>query len=186
MTGVEHFVPRSRDPALENDYTNCYYICARCNAARSDRALETQDGRLLDPCTDVWAEAFEHRGHSLRPRPEAGRDAQRTWEAYDLGDPVKEACRRMRATALGPALAQVRLIPGLLRRLVERWRRSRDPELLQEARVLEVTLRHAVWVLFTLRPVPDDAPETCRCSREGSRALPEWLREQCQDVEPAF
>ncbi len=68
LTSVEHQIPRSHAPHLEDDYSNCFYACRFCNGARGDTPNVDTTGRtLLEPCTTAWASRFERRGFSLQP-----------------------------------------------------------------------------------------------------------------------
>ncbi|HEX6903532.1 MAG TPA: hypothetical protein VF789_27695 [Thermoanaerobaculia bacterium] len=182
---VEHSVPRSQYPFQRDAYSNCFYICERCNKHRG--AIPNQDDRgniLLDPCNAVWSEHFELVNDRLRPRSGDG-DAEYTWESYSLDDPVKVRLRERRrqwiekhADAL---LDTLELEPEVLGRFVEESADGEVAELLKrldEAQGLRKARRLLLENLARFEPVPKDHDIACRCGHNAHHSLPEVLAEQ--------
>lgn len=168
---VEHKVLKSTPAGkvVENDYTNCLYLCRFCNSARGDRyAHFAPAGCLLDPVHDPWDAHFALLGDSLTPLPNDD-DADYTTRAYDINDGNRTERRSARA----------RLIETLRRDLQTRVEdiRAVDLELqgslLPEVRHSKMSQRgrwsmEAEGIVEKLKDflgVPRDAPPKCKCRK---------------------
>lgn len=187
ITQIEHQVPVSRDEEGVNEYTNCFYICRLCNGARSAKPnFDPQSGRrLLDPCRDVWDEAFVLSGDEIKPRDGSG-DAAYTHEAYDLNDPYKVGMRRYRRETIRERLEVLEREPALHERLLEKARTSGDPEFIEMAHELEGGLRRAWRDLGLFPAIPRDAPCPCECGDDSLCRIPPVLEEQALEIEAPF
>lgn len=54
---IDHFLPQSRYPMLENKYSNLIYCCSYVNRAKSD-----DEGNYLDPCDEDYNKHFYRNG----------------------------------------------------------------------------------------------------------------------------
>lgn len=182
---IEHAVPRSQHPFQRDAYSNCFYICERCNKHRG--ALPNQDDEgnaLLDPCATSWSRRFELIDDHLRPKPGDG-DAEYTWESYNLDDPVKVGLRKRRRQWIerhADALADtLELEPALLDQLVEESEGGEVTELLKQlakAQRLTKARRLLLENLAIFEPVPKDHDTSCRCGHADHHSLPDVLAEQ--------
>lgn len=186
-TTVEHRVPRSTDPARENDYANCLYACRFCNRSRSVSPIQTSGARLLDPTQDPWGDHFEAEVDHLRPVA-GDADADYTHRAYDLDDPRKVARRRARRELVNDRLVLLSELGaelvGLLE-LAEEWRQQDFRKFalaLQEVQQIRSAAFRALDDLKRYPAIPVDAPASCRCRGMGPLSLPEELARQAVEV----
>lgn len=187
LTHIEHWIPVSHDEARINEYTNCFYICRYCNNSRGARPVAQAggDGRLLNPCDDVWAGSFSLNGDEIQPR-RGDPAAFYTLAVYDLNDPRKVRRRKRRRTAIGERLDFIERAWTLREGLLEKAMRTLDPELVDVAGLLDEQLRRAWQDLEQFQPVPRDAVCPCACGDTGLCQLPRVLEEQTDDLEPPF
>lgn len=182
---IEHAVPRSQHPFQRDAYSNCFYICERCNKHRG--ALPNQDGEgnvLLDPCAMAWSGHFKLVDDHLRPNPGDG-DAKYTWESYNLDDPVKVGLRERRRQWIerhAEALADtLELEPALLDQWVGEAESGDVTELLErlaKAQGLTKARRLLLENLSIFEPIPRDHDTSCRCGHADHHSLPDVLAEQ--------
>lgn len=184
ITQVEHFVPVSHDAESANAYTNCFYICQYCNQDRNAAStIDPEDGRrLLNPCNDVWEEHFASEGDTLKPRAESG-DAAYTHAVYDVDDPRKIEMRRFRRETIRDCMSLIERGQAVLDRLLERALQTREPALVDEAKLIEDALRRAWQELETFKVVPRDARSSCPCDGEELYEVPWALQEQTIEIE---
>jgi hypothetical protein len=190
---TEHFVPISHVPALENRYSNCFYICHFCNHSRGEQPNHepSGQGRLLNPCLDIWSEHFileEDRLHFRDKDP----DAVYTRDAYDLNDERKVRMRKLRREILEDFAMNWdecrRVSDGLLGEFMSSENSSaRRLEMLDKARSLRGKYKSAHEQLFEyFGAIPWNAPQPCRCEppRSTPLALPLPLAKQTLDLDP--
>lgn len=182
-TTVEHRIPRSFDPTLENDYENCLYACRLCNRSRSARPSELPEAHLLDPTRNSWSEHFVLADDLLLPAAPSDMDAAYTHRTYQLDDPRKVIRRRMRRELIEDRLQILGLLAELpeLMSLADAVRRTdlrRFGEILREMQRIRDDSRRALKDLERYPAIPADAPETCRCGEDAGRRLPDYLEEQ--------
>lgn len=177
---IEHYVPRSRNPALADDYANCFYSCLFCNQSRSDRPEIEHERRLLDPCTVPWADHFDLVEFVLQPKDPS---AEYTASSYDLNEPRRLQVRRSRYEAVTESLHVIKRGPALVKDLLALaalvpW--SERASLLEAAANLRHAIGSATRQLIRLQPIPLGAGRLCACDAELD--LPPFLREQVLDV----
>lgn len=167
---IEHKAPRSTAASQENEYSNCYYACARCNRARLAKPVTDRRGRkLLDPCTAAWRDHFLLDADHLRPVAD-DRDAQYTHEAYDIDDPGKVERRRIRREVVSSRLeALVELAECLDQALFLSARPENRARALQIALVIRRQMANAKADLAHFRAIPSDSPTGCRCNQKRGR-----------------
>lgn len=185
MTWIEHRVLRSENPALADDYSNCYYSCRFCNQARRALPIQSSEGDLLDPCAQSWSAHF-HRHHD-RLMPNVGdRDAIRTHRVYDLDDPRKKLLRRERKAVVEGIVAAFEEYPKRIARLYEIANQHSNPDVVAtlkfEAHALGTLLADATRVAFRMAPVPADADERCGCDPPRSPTLAAGFVSQALDI----
>ena len=180
LTTIEHWHPQSAAPELANEYSNCLYACRFCNRSRGTSPVESPaDGRLLNPCANVWSEHFTARGDRIVVARE-DRDALRTERVYDLNDPRKVALRRRRRELIEAALATIReasTIPELIL-IAEHLDGSEREEVIRAAEFLRDQVNRARGQLVRLEAVPVDVDLECRCQRVEFSLAPHLAR-QC-------
>lgn len=183
---VEHRIPRSSNPALSGEYSNCLLACSLCNRARSHQPEDREGRRLLDPTLDPWGRHFHVSGDDLLPMTEDA-DATYTHNTYDLDDERKRRRRRLRRRLVEDRLQLISLLADLdgLMELAE-IQRQRDlaafgRTVSKLGRIRDGALR-ALSDLARYAMVPHDAPETCRCGVAERRLLPEGLAAQVIDL----
>ena len=185
LTQVEHFVPRSHDEARTNEYANCFYVCRFCNGSRgAKRNIDAAGNRLLNPCTDVWGQAFTLSDDEVRAGTS---DAVYTRDAYDFNDPRKVRLRRRRRLTIRERLDFLKEGQAMKDRLLDRAAEVRDPELADElidvARLIEQRLRLAWQDLELFQILPRDLECPCAYGDEDRCSVPAALEEQAIDVE---
>jgi hypothetical protein len=172
---IEHLELQSERPDLRSTYTNVIYACRRCNLARrSHSRIDAFGRRLLDPCSDTWAEHFLSEGDELLARTPNG---EYTAATYDVNDPVKVALRRDRREAIDESLHVLGTVPALLEQLMQGIDFHRRPEQrlrLEIAEQLHKSLAAARRTLIQLSAVPTDANSDCSCDRAACE-LPETV-----------
>ena len=178
---IEHYVPRSRNPELADEYTNCFYACLFCNQARSDRPEVAGHQRLLDPCAVPWADHFDLNELSLQPRDP---DAEYTASCYDLNEPRRLRVRQSRYEAVTESLHVIKRGPSLVKDLLALaalvpW--TERAILLEAAEQLQMTIGLAIRQLIRLQPVPRGVEAACACGIE-TLDLPPFIRDQLLDV----
>lgn len=170
---IEHHITLSASKESANDYENCFYSCRLCNRDRSFAPIvDGQGRRLLNPCSDAWAEHFELVGDELRPLP-GDADAGYTHAAYNLDDPRKVMMRRSRREVLTACLALFREGYPKIQALIE----SADPKGVSAARELRECVKLAAKQLERHIAIPKDAGD-CRCERRSDPSLPKELETQ--------
>ncbi len=175
VTTVEHYEPASTDPAALNDYENCFYVCRLCNGARHALPVVGGDGRLLNPCLDVWREHFAAVGDRLQPVP-GDRDARYTHESYDLDDERKVRMRKLRRETIEECLAVIESCGSRIPDLMEHFNQIGDPSSLDVAEELWQSTVLAVRQLARSCAIPGDAPAECRCpDKESFIFLRGWI-----------
>jgi 5-methylcytosine-specific restriction endonuclease McrA len=186
-TTVEHRIPRSSDPTLENSYENCLYACRLCNRSRSAHPLEPQGATLLDPTQHSWSDHFILADDLLRPVAPSDAAAAYTHRTYQLDDPRKVVRRRTRRELIDDRLQILGLsaeIPELLS-LADTVRQTdlrRFGEILREIQRIRDDSRRALQDLERYPGIPADAPETCRCGESADHRLPGYLEEQMLEI----
>ncbi len=188
LTTVEHFQPRSVEPARENDYANCYYACSLCNWSRSNLPALESGRRLLDPMCDAWADHYVAAGDMLAPR-EGDRDGHYTHQAYDLDDPRKVAMRRDRRENIEYCLRILRGAPERRQALVQILRTpNSDPDHARKAvdilATLDLASENARRDLMSWMAVPSDHPHRCRCGHTHHHSLPDIISQELIDLSP--
>ena len=185
---IEHFVRQEGEgSARANEYANCFYACRFCNGARGSRyevAEERGGRRLLNPCSNAWAEHFELVGTDrLRPR-RGDADARYTYRAYDLDGPRKRMSRGRRRHSIERARAILESYAtrqAFYTRVYENPRTAQDrTEALGEMAFLDAQRSDAMETLRRYRALP--APEACRCPVHA-RSLPRFIDVQCFEAE---
>jgi hypothetical protein len=187
---IEHSTARSKNAALEDVYTNCYYICERCNKSRG--ASPNQDDEkndLLNPCDVSWADYFERVGDEIRPLADSG-SARYTWECYDLDDPSKVKLRERRRIWVEAHAASIlevfRMEPALIDQVIESSEAGTAKELLaliDAAQGLRKALHLLLNNLRQFRPIPEDRDIPCQCRQGQDYSLPEVFAEQTVDLD---
>ncbi|HEX4959393.1 MAG TPA: hypothetical protein VF173_01045 [Thermoanaerobaculia bacterium] len=91
---IEHSVARSKNASLEDVYTNCYYVCERCNKSRgASPNQDDENNDLLNPCDVSWKDHFERIGDELHTQdyslPEVLAE-----QTIDMGDLLQQARAR--------------------------------------------------------------------------------------------
>lgn len=193
LTSIEHRIPRSHNPALADEYANCYYACRYCNTARAVAPnLDRQGHELLDPCATTWAAHFTVDDNRLRPLA-GDDDAAYTAEVYDFADPRKIEMRAGRARVIEECLRVFREVPGRQDRLLRTAEKippvQRRP-LLDAAEELQRMIQAAVKRLERFRVVPRGSAGRqfelslwrCRCACH-SRVPGEAGAADCRTVE---
>ena len=187
VSTAEHLVPQCVDETLANDYTNIVNACRFCNRARSNAPRVAEDGRLLDPTEDAWANHFWIKGDQLVPHGDDA-DALRTYKVYDLDDDRKVARREFRRTLLVHHMKQ--FIEGQERYqwLLDEAQIEGDPEksldLLQLAKEIYTEVIYpACLFLKCYSAIPINAPKRCRCETTEMHCLPEEFERQMQQIE---
>jgi hypothetical protein len=182
---IEHFVPKTLEPARINDYENCFYVCRLCNGARGNSPNRDADGRsLLNPCATVWHERFKVTVDELQPRQESDGDAAYTSELYDFEDARKVRLRRARRKVVSQRLSYLRRSRDLEDDLLDRLEKGGGSELVEmvdTARAVRQARKLAFEDLLRFRAVPDDRDTACAC-RRPERSLPPVLDEQTIDL----
>jgi len=181
---VEHRVLKSVDATLRNDYANCYWACRRCNSARHTAPLEKDGARLLDPCSDAWADHFERDEYHLVP---ITADGKYTEQSYAINGGPRPRARQIFAEQHELALDAIDTLPQIIRLLEEMARSSKTTDegllkILETVGRLRELLRLALRQLEHFRPVPDE-PRACFCD-DGVRRhdLPAWIAEQLVEL----
>ena len=190
ITQIEHFVPKSRTTSLRDVYSNCFYICRRCNNARGVAANIDADGRkLLNPCVTVWRKHFTLVNGELRFRAD-DKDAEYTCKAYKLNDPVKVRLRRLRSRAIKKRVGFLRRTRGLEAALRNRLKSSTELDsnaellkLVHLAQEMSNARTMAREELFRFRPIPEDRDKRCLCGHRKNHTLPAVLEEQVVDLQ---
>jgi hypothetical protein len=188
LTWIEHFLPASLDPGKINQYENCFYACLFCNRSRGIAPPQDEAGRkLIDPCSQVWAERFFPTDDDLLLPDRGDPDAVYTAEAYDLNDPRKVRRRRLRRERLAEWLAVLKEGPRQVRSLIALaetvFSLSESAFLLETAASLRNGILRAASEIQRYAAVPADADDVCRCEREEHHELPEWLATQTQELD---
>jgi len=186
---IEHSIARSKDVSLADVYTNCYYICERCNKSRgASPNQDDENNELLNPCNVSWEDYFERVGDELRPRAHSS-SARYTWESYDLDDPSKVKIRERRRIWIEAHAAAILEIfemePALIDQLVESSEVDTVAELLKlidAARGVRKALYLLLHNLRQFRPIPEDRDIPCQCRHTQDYSLPEVLAEQTVDL----
>jgi hypothetical protein len=62
--GVEHYLPKSRFPALSATWPNLFYACNVCNAWKGE-AISTPKRFLPQPCAHSMADHLQYRGADI-------------------------------------------------------------------------------------------------------------------------
>ncbi len=187
ITQIEHWIPASDDAARINVYSNCLYICRYCNRSRgATPVIEVGgDGRLLNPCEDIWERSFSLENGRIEPRINDPAVLY-TLAVYDLNDPRKVRRRLRRQERIRERLDFIDRARTLRERLLGKAMRALDPELVDVASLLEEQLRQAWQDLGRYQAVPEDARCPCACDEEELCALPRVLEEQTIELEPPF
>jgi len=151
--------------------------------------VEHRGRQLLDPTTEPWADHFIAVEDRLLPAA-GDRDAGYTEEAYDLNDPRKILCRRLRRELITDRRRLLVELPTELSEvlhLADRLRREHGD--LDGFRQILVTLRRyremmkrAQRDLQRFAAEPADAPHSCRCNSRENHTLPEGLASQTFDL----
>jgi hypothetical protein len=179
---IEHFLRKAPDqhPEARNRYDNCFQACRYCNRARG--IVENVDGegnRLLNPCTDVWQNAFEMSRDEISPR-DGNSDAAYTCDTYDLNAPIKVTLRQRRRETIEEcmALANRQEIRALHDELL-----SGSTAAVDAARKLWDAHKRARKDLRQFKAVPLDADWTCQCEHIGDFSLHAVLDEQTLEID---
>ncbi len=187
---IEHSIPQSKGFDQRHVYTNCFFICARCNQSRGASPNEDEGNTvLLDPCAVAWGDHFARIGDEILPHP-ADSSALYTCESYDLNDLRKVRLRERRRTWIeNHADALLEILeeePKLLDQVVETSETSTVQELLGRLDAAR-GLRTALWLLLKnlerFKPIPDDHDAACRCGHTKHHNLPGVLSEQTVGLE---
>lgn len=167
-----------------DSHSNCFYICRYCNVSRGATPVTGAGGTryLLNPCKDVWAEAFSLQHDQLKPRA-GSPEAQSTLEIYDLNEPRKVRRRRSRRKQIRERLDFIDQARIQRDALLETATRTLDFELVDVARLLEEQLRNAWKDLEHFQVVPQDARRPCVCARRDLCELPTVLEEQILNLD---
>jgi hypothetical protein len=59
--GVDHYLPKSRFPALRASWSNLFYACNVCNTWKGE-SVSTPERFLPNPCTHQMADHLQYRG----------------------------------------------------------------------------------------------------------------------------
>jgi hypothetical protein len=182
---IEHVVPRSVDPSVASSYDNVLLACRYCNRSRS-ATLSRPERRLLDPSIDAWANHFEFVGSELRFRP-GDRDAEYTWNTYDLDDPHKVGQRTWRSKRVPELCEVLTTAPARIAALEalagEQGRSPAERETILDAAASLRRQLHAARIdLPFFAAIPDDHDDKCRCESSEHHCLPEYLADQIVSV----
>jgi len=183
LTWIEHIEPQSAAPDLVHVYSNCAYACQRCNRARGTHPTHhSSRARLLNPWRDIWGEHFQLQNDRLVPRHDGpdGLHARYTIQVYRLNEPRKVGQRQRRREFIDDQARlfadDVEAIRATAMQLPDTYAPVRR-KLIEHANLLEHLREQAVRELRRYRPVPADAPMTCRCGHSEHHQLPGFLAE---------
>jgi hypothetical protein len=189
VTTIEHRETQKDKPDKANEYTNCYYACRFCNAARSTKPLQNANGdRLLDPTADAWADHFLARDHCLIPTTPHG--TYTAEQVYAINDDTRTKIRAQRAENLERWLDLIRDGPNQVRKLNEITTKlassdSADADhvlfLLTQSRDRQRAIEQARQSIERYLAVPGDAPRPCRC-KHANPTLPSEFERQLVDI----
>lgn len=187
LTSIEHFDPASRNATKINDYENCFYACCLCNGSRSDaRVVDRESHRLLNPCTDAWADHFVMTTDDRLSPVDGDVDALRTAAIYDLNAPLKVKLRRWRRKHIEEWLGLVERGPDrvadLLARSARATTRTEAQALLEAAKLLHGCIVRASRDLAGYAAIPQDVDNSCRCGSTANHTLPVWFADQVLDL----
>jgi 5-methylcytosine-specific restriction endonuclease McrA len=186
---IEHWVPRSEDAQLINEYSNCRYICRFCNQARQSQVVEGSDGTLLDPANASWSEHFSLSDDTLEVSDAEDVDAKRTLNVYDLNDDRKIKRRKVRRDRLEEHYKMLEEAADVRDQLQEEARKlaTSDPkkasEKLNQAELLNTVLEQSRKEILRFRVIPEDRPDNCKCQQDINLQLPQFLEQQCTDLD---
>lgn len=181
LTHVEHYVAKSKDEAGRNDYGNCFYACGMCNMSKGIANAVASTRRLLNPCTDVWAEHFESVRDEVQPRSDSDGDAAYTEQTYRLNDPRKKRMRRMRRLTINQCIEFLVDSRHIERALLQQVRDGGQPMVAQAWRCSRLR-RKAKSDLRKFAPLPHDRDRTCRCGHTAHHRLPAVVADQLLDI----
>lgn len=183
---LEHLeLKKDRDDRddLINRYDNVVYACSHCNAARSTRPRQAEDGRrLLDPCRDAWASHFAVDGDEIRGVTEHGTYTEQT---YDLNNPIKTGLRADLRDAVEEALETLTKAPASIEELMialPDLPPARQATRVETIALLHRSLRRARRTLQTLQVIPTDRDDACRCKSTAHHSPPDWLMAQAASI----
>lgn len=186
---IEHCIPRSEDPQLINEYSNCRYICSFCNQVRQSQVVKGSDGTLLDPANASWSEHFSLTDDTLQVSDVEDTDAKRTLNVYNLNDERKTKRRKTRRERLEEHYQILEEASDIRDQLQEEARDlvTSDPEKasakLEQARRLNKILEQSRKEVLRFRIIPEDRPDNCKCQQDINLQLPEFLEQQCIELE---
>lgn len=187
MMWIEHRLPQSQDPSLKNEYGNCLYSCQFCNRPRSNRPVEDEGKRLLDPTEVAWDNHFEVAGDHLKPRA-GDKGAEYTDDCYHMNDPRKVSLRSLRRRVINDRRRLLVEGRGEENWLVKQAEQDQDDSekvdrLLSLAAQLRRAYSYAEEELLQYRAIPEDAPSWCRCESTAQHSLPAWLESQTWELD---
>lgn len=191
VMGIEHVIPQSADQGSRDDYSNCIYCCRLCNIARSNKPLENNGRRLLDPTIEAWANHFRRNVDSLEPQP-GNADAEYTHSAYDIDSPEKLMLRKLRRLTIEDHRVFLKDAPKLVVELLERANDLKDSnpvatsELIRASATLRGRIIAAMRDLNEYAAIPSDAPKECRCDPAVPLTLPAELDAQLIELATGF
>lgn len=181
---IEHFVSRKEDATLVNVFTNCFWICGRCNRAKgAKKVIATGRGNLLNPCSDVWQERFTISLDRLLPCHVNDRDASYTEQTYQFNDPRKTVLREVRRKIIWQCRDILERLDRNQNALLDRAIRERSQDDLDMARELAKMRSKILWDLYRYAAIPDDHDPSCLCDEPVVCALPRVLEEQTWAVD---
>jgi hypothetical protein len=184
---IEHLVPQSVNEKLRDEYSNCALCCRLCNTARSNKPVEREGMRLLDPTKSPWSKHFRRVGDSLLPVPDDS-DAAYTHIAYDIDSPTKIKFREIRRNTVDKQRSFIRRALELETKLLARASNISvanpvaSQELIEAASVLREGIGCAMMDLEQCLPIPIDAAVHCRCVPITRPLLPDELEHQLIEV----
>lgn len=182
LTHIEHFEPKSRQKALRNQYSNCFYACRFCNVSRGIAPNEGPEGTLLNPCDRAWDEAFVLSGDRFWPRDEGDRDATYTLNTYRLNDLPKVKMRKLRRLAVRRRVADLEETRTFERDLLDHAVAGGGVRSARMAKVISKLRWQAYMDLWKFRAVPDGHDTECSCGKTNQHRLPAVLEEQTVDL----
>jgi hypothetical protein len=93
--GVDHYLPKSKFPALTTAWSNLFYACNVCNTAKGE-VVSTPEWFLPNPCQHRMADHLQYRGAEVETYTPQGK-----WLAELLSLEDRKGLRELTLSALG-------------------------------------------------------------------------------------
>lgn len=187
LMSIEHFVPKSIEEGLRNQYSNCILACRFCNRSRGrlPNVDPTTGAQLLNPTAHVWASAFTYSDDGCLVCADTQINVTYTHRVYDLSARRKSVLRKKREKAFSlyrQAEAGVKVAQELLAHAKTLTAEDAKATCLKAATALLEAYDNAHEEVYPRYwAIPADAPIECGClSCKGE--LPSWLLEQTTEM----